>query len=243
MIDSLIFAFVGFGNMYQMYRWERGEYSYRCFLGFFQLRGWVSVEAVVAASVEVRSNSNLIWIQICVVSIPLTDAHIVCSYIYLFHNTYRLDDTYLLKNYRPVPSSLQIWISNGLSFIMHETELCNLICTSHVLMNCYYVCPFILENKMYSTIFTRGQFCLRVLSLPAWLCTRVCVCLSVCQSLACSCDNSGPVQARITKFGPKMQKTLFKVPIVLWTDRPWPSRSNLTYKSKFIPFWDCLLHN
>ena len=47
------------------------------------------------------------------------------------------------------------------------------------------------------------------------MCVSVCVCQSVCQSLACPHDNSGPVQARITKFGPKMQKTLVMVPIVL----------------------------
>ena len=62
-----------------------------------------------------------------------------------------------------------------------------------------------------------ASFGLRVLSLPASVC--VCVCLSVCpyvcQSLACPRDNSGPVQATIAKFGPKMQKTLVKVPIVL----------------------------
>ena len=62
--------------------------------------------------------------------------------------------------------------------------------------------------------------CLR---LCVCLCVCVSVCLSVCESLACLCDNSGPVQARIIKFGPKMQKTLVKVPIVLWT-----SRSSLT---------------
>ena len=47
----------------------------------------------------------------------------------------------------------------------------------------------------------------------ACVCVCVCVCPSVCQSLACPRDNSGPVQARIAKFGPKMQKTLVKVPI------------------------------
>ena len=40
-----------------------------------------------------------------------------------------------------------------------------------------------------------------------------------------------------------MHKTLGKVPIVLWTDRPWPSRSNLTWKSKFTPFWVCPHHH
>ena len=36
------------------------------------------------------------------------------------------------------------------------------------------------------------------------VCLSVCVCESVCQSLACPRDNLGPVQARITKFGPKV---------------------------------------
>ena len=83
------------------------------------------------------------------------------------------------------------------------------------------------------------SFGLRVLSLPA----SVCVCLSVCQALACPRDNSGPVQARIAKFGPKMQKTLVKVPIVLGSNWLWPSRSNLTSKSEFTPFWACPDHN
>ena len=38
------------------------------------------------------------------------------------------------------------------------------------------------------------------------LCVRVSVCLFVCQSLACPRDNSGPVQARIAKFGPKCKR-------------------------------------
>ena len=82
-------------------------------------------------------------------------------------------------------------------------------------------------------VFTRGQFFgLRVLSLPA----PVRVCLSVCQSLACPHDNSGPVQARITKFEPKMQNTLVKVPFVLWSHRPWISMKNLTWNSNLPNF-------
>ena len=36
-----------------------------------------------------------------------------------------------------------------------------------------------------------------------------------------------------------MQKTLVRIPIVLGGDWPWPSRSNLTSKSEFTPFWAC----
>ena len=70
-----------------------------------------------------------------------------------------------------------------------------------------------------------------------------CPCPSVRPSPSCPRNNSSPVQARITKFGPKKQNTLVKVPIVLRGNRPWPSRSNLRSKSKFTPFWVCRHHN
>ena len=101
---------------------------------------------------------------------------------------------------------------------------------------------------IYGAIFTRGQFWpsgIVVACVCVCVCVCVClsVCLSVCQSLACPGDNSGPVQARIAKFGPKMQKTLVKVPIVFGGNWPWPSRSNLTSKSEFTQFWACPDHN
>ena len=64
-----------------------------------------------------------------------------------------------------------------------------------------------------------------------------CLCLCVYQSLACPHDNSSPVQARITKFGPGKQNTLVKIPIVFGSGWLWPSRSNLTSNSKLTPFW------
>ena len=67
-----------------------------------------------------------------------------------------------------------------------------------------------------------------------------CLCLSACVSVhpsvcqqACPRDNLSPVSARITKFRQNMQGTLVKIPIVLWIDWSWPTRSNLTKKSKF----------
>ena len=93
---------------------------------------------------------------------------------------------------------------------------------------------------------TRGQF------WPAGI-VVACVCVSVCpcfrvsacvyQSQACPHGNSLLVQARITKLGTKVQKTLVKVPIVFGPDRPWPSRSNLIWKSNFTSFWACPPHN
>ena len=71
---------------------------------------------------------------------------------------------------------------------------------------------------------------------------RLWVCVCVYQSRACPLDNSSPSQARITKFGPEMQNTLVWVPIVFGDDRPWSSRSNLTWKSNFTSFWACSHH-
>ena len=70
---------------------------------------------------------------------------------------------------------------------------------------------------------------------------RLCVCPCVCvyQSLACPHDNSSAVHARITKFGRETQNTLVKMPIIFGGDRPWPSRSNLTWKLKFTSFSAC----
>ena len=84
-------------------------------------------------------------------------------------------------------------------------------------------------------IFTRGQF------WPPGI-VVACVCVCVYQSLACPHDNSSPVQARITKFGPEKQNTLVKIPIVFGGNWPWPSRSNLTSNSKLTPFWACPNH-
>ena len=89
--------------------------------------------------------------------------------------------------------------------------------------NCYRIHTISTMTNI-GIIFTLGQF------WPSGIvvaCVCVCVCLSVCQSLACPRDNLGPVQARITKFGPKMQKTLVKVPIVL------EGQLTMTFKVKF----------
>ena len=70
-------------------------------------------------------------------------------------------------------------------------------------------------------------FGLPTFSLPVTVCVYVCVC--VCQ-------------ARITKFGPEVQYTLVKIPILggcFGVGWHWLSRSNLTFKSKLTPIWWC----
>ena len=70
------------------------------------------------------------------------------------------------------------------------------------------------EPANSAIVFTRGQFCPSGIVVDCvCVCVCVSVCQSVCQSLVCPHDNLGPVQAGITKFGPKMQKTLVKVRI------------------------------
>ena len=65
-----------------------------------------------------------------------------------------------------------------------------------------------------------------------------CLCLSVRPSVSscvrhqvCPHDNSSPVQARTTKFGPEVQNTLVEIPIVLGVDWAWPVKFNLFSKS------------
>ena len=40
-----------------------------------------------------------------------------------------------------------------------------------------------------------------------------------------------------------MLNTLAEVPIVLWSEQSWASRSNLALKFKFTPFWACPHHD
>ena len=65
-------------------------------------------------------------------------------------------------------------------------------------------------------VFTRGQFWPSGI-VVACVCVSVSVC--VCQSRACPHDNSPLVQARITRFGTKVQKTLVNVPLIFWDDQ------------------------
>ena len=91
---------------------------------------------------------------------------------------------------------------------------------------------------------TRGQF------WPSGI-VVACVCLSVCPSVRV-CGKHLLVRAithHLFKLGSLNLDHKCKRPwlgsLLFWGvgDWPWPSRSNLTSKSKFTPFWACPRHD
>ena len=61
--------------------------------------------------------------------------------------------------------------------------------------NCVYIVDRRLFASKLACFLPEASFGLRVLSLPASVCPSV-------HHQVCLCDNSSPIQARITKFGP-----------------------------------------
>ena len=110
---------------------------------------------------------------------------------------------------------------------MSENDTLFKICASNLALVCSYW-----YISRYFVFFTRGQF------WPSGI-VVVCVCPCGRQSRACPRDNLWLVSARITKFEPDMQNILVKTPIVFGIDWPWPSKPNLTWKSKFTLFRAC----
>ena len=81
-----------------------------------------------------------------------------------------------------------------------------------------------MNNIGIAHFLPEASFGLQVLSLPA----------SVRQSVrhqVCPRDNSSPVQAKATKFGPEVLNTLVKIPVVLGVDWAWHVKFNLFSKS------------
>ena len=96
-----------------------------------------------------------------------------------------------------------------------------------------YQSPVILtaiRRPSVKSFLPESSFGLRVL-LPAPGCVPVCV-----RQLEPQGDlrqNSSPIQARIIKYGPGVQTSLVKIPLVFGGDWHLPSRSTLKWKSKF----------
>ena len=99
---------------------------------------------------------------------------------------------------------------------------------------------------IFALLFTQGQYWPLVIVVA-------CVWSASHQSVrhqVCPCDNSSPVQARINLdhrslpwLGSLFYMSSFLlcvcVCVCVWGGWPRTSRSNLTSKSKFTPFWDC----
>ena len=106
--------------------------------------------------------------------------------------------------------SCVVWV-HILTYLQHTFFLRGIFFNKHLSNEKHFVtyCHF------YPRPVLAFGYCHR---LRLWVCVSVCV--YVYQSRACPHDNSSPIQARITKFGPQMQNTLVWVPIVFGDDRP-----------------------
>ena len=110
--------------------------------------------------------------------------------------------------------------------VVRLSHLHNGISYTGKMSSLYWIGPWWVESPCV-WVFTRGQFWPPGIAVVcACRCVRVSMCVSVCQSLACPRDNSGHVQARITKIGPKMQTPWLRS-LLFW------GQSILTFKVKF----------
>ena len=141
-------------------------------------------------------------------NLPLTGftVEVVVYTLRLEHNRWYFTDIFIANdhllrhlNQRP-PSLAPHQVTRNWFMLIHMPTFTCLICASFGGVH-FYRRPVLAFGYCH-----RLRLC---------VCVSVCVCVTLCQSLACPRDNSGPVQARIAKFGPKMQKTLVKAPIVL----------------------------
>ena len=100
---------------------------------------------------------------------------------------------------------------------------------------CHQCNHYVLINTFLLTI---GQVFLWEVSFGLWV-LSLCVCASVrvCQWWACLHDNWWPVQARITKFGPKVQNTFVKAHMVFWRQLTLAPKVKFNLKSNFTQFW------
>ena len=86
------------------------------------------------------------------------------------------------------------------------------------------------------TFITRGQFWPSVIVVA-------CVCSSVSPSVTkfVRAITHHPFKLGSPNLDQRCKRV--KIPIVLWDNWSWASRSNCTPKSKFTPFWACPGHN
>ena len=73
--------------------------------------------------------------------------------------------------------------------------------------------------------------------LRLWVCVCVCINHELVRTIT-----HRPFKLGSPNLDQRCKNTLVWVPIVLGDDRPRSSRSNLTWKSNFTPFWACSHH-
>ena len=84
-------------------------------------------------------------------------------------------------------------------------------------------------------VFTRGQF---------WPSGSVVACVSLSVTKFVRAITHCPFKLGQPNLDQRCQRpSLVEIPIVLWDDWSWPSRSNWTPKSNFTPFWACACQN
>ena len=141
----------------------------------------------------------------------------------------------------PIFSKIVLWNLAGSSIVQGPPAFLDTQSTKQFLHNGRVCCVVIFcvaitgifqlkcwcMHSFHSLFFTRGQLWPSGI-VVACVCLCVCACVCVRQSSVCPDDNLSPAQATITKFGPEVQNTLIKIPIVFGVQQPWPSRSNWT---------------
>ena len=124
-------------------------------------------------------------------------------------------------------------VESGLAFSQNSRNLYPIL---HPIQTVIYVFPWHIWVFFYPRPVLAFRYCC---CLSVCLVLSVCaqVCASVCQPWACLHDDLWLIQAKSAKFGPEVQNTFVKIRIGLGSDWPWPSRSNLISKSKFLHAW------
>ena len=77
-------------------------------------------------------------------------------------------------------------------------------------------------------------------------CLRLCVCVSVClcvNQLLVRAITRDPFKLGSPNLDQRCKRPWLRSLFILGGNRPWPSRSNLTSKLEFTPFWACPDHN
>ena len=93
--------------------------------------------------------------------------------------------------------------------------------------------------KMLAFFLPEASFGLRVLSLPASVCVSVRPTVRVCGNhLLVRAITHHPFKLGSPNLDHRCKRPWLK-PYCFGGDWPWPSRSNLTSKSKVTPFWAC----